>query len=166
MIILGIDPGSVRVGYGVLKKGQGVLRHIESGLLPIHTHDKASRLVELERALHALLVRAKPDMVGIEKLYFSKNQKTALEVAQARGVILRTIAASRIPFLEFTPREVKLAVTGDGNATKRGVAAMVGRFLHFPLKGGVADDVTDALAIAITTSHGALYGVGGVDPHT
>lgn len=160
MIILGIDPGSVRVGYGVLKKERGALRHVESGLLPIHARDKASRLIELECALHAILARVKPDRVGIEKLYFSKNQKTALEVAQARGVILKTIAVSGIPFLEFTPGEIKLAVTGDGNATKRGVAAMVERFLHLSLKKGLADDVTDALAIAITASHGALYDIG------
>lgn len=153
MITLGIDPGSTRAGYGVIIKTHGVLSHMESGLLHVQASTKAARLVELEHSLSLVLARVRPNRVGIEKLYFSKNQKTALEVAQARGVLLAAVAKQGIPLREFTPGEVKLAVTGDGNATKKGVALMVGRFLHLPSKEKLLDDVTDALAIAIAASY-------------
>ncbi|MFH1193211.1 MAG: crossover junction endodeoxyribonuclease RuvC [Candidatus Jorgensenbacteria bacterium] len=156
MITLGIDPGSTRVGYGVVRKERGALVHLESGLLPVRSKEKNERLIEISTSLRGILARVKPDRVGIEKLYFSKNQKTAIEVAQARGVLLYTIARTGILILEFTPSEVKLAVTGDGNATKAGVAAMVARFLRLPPRK-LVDDVSDALAIAITASNGTLY---------
>jgi len=159
VITLGIDPGSTRVGYGAVRKERGVLVHLESGLLLVRSSGKNERLTELSASLHGVLARVKPDCVGIEKLYFSKNQKTALEVAQARGVLLYTAAGAGVPILEFTPKEVKLAVTGDGNATKAAVAAMVARFLRLPPRK-LVDDVSDALAVAITASHGALYRAG------
>ncbi|MFH1161688.1 MAG: crossover junction endodeoxyribonuclease RuvC [Candidatus Jorgensenbacteria bacterium] len=159
MITLGIDPGSTRVGYGAVRKERGILTHLESGLLNIHSKEKTQQLIELAVSLKEVLVRLKPNCVGIEKLYFSKNQKTALEVAQARGVLVHTIAEAGVPILEFTPGEVKLAVTGDGGATKAAVAVMVVRFLRLPPRK-LVDDVSDALAIAITASHSALYRAG------
>jgi crossover junction endodeoxyribonuclease RuvC len=155
MTILGIDPGSARVGYGAVRKEHGGFIHLESGLLPIRARNKTDRLVELGVSIRDVLARVKPERVGVEKLYFSKNQRTALEVAQARGVILYAVGMLGIPTIELTPGEVKLAVTGDGNATKRGVARMVERFLHLPEERRL-DDVTDALAVAIAASRGAL----------
>lgn len=159
MIALGIDPGSTRVGYGAVRKERGALTHLESGLLRVRAKGKTEQLVELAESLKEVLARVKPDRIGIEKLYFSKNQKTALEVAQARGVLLHAAAEAGVPILEFTPGEVKLAVTGDGRATKAAVAAMVAHFLRLPPRK-LVDDVSDALAIAIIASHGALYEAG------
>lgn len=155
MIILGIDPGSVRIGYGVIKKDRGKLTHIESGLLKLPRARHEDRLVAIEKNLGALLRRVRPDRVGLEKLFFVKNQKTALDVAQARGVILSAVAKKSIFLFEVAPSEVKLAVTGDGRAPKKSVAKMVNYFLDFEQKN-VVDDVTDALAIAITISNRTL----------
>lgn len=151
MIILGIDPGSVRIGYGVIKRNYGKLVHLESGLLKLPQTDHANRLIALEKSLGVLLQRFQPDRIGLEKLFFAKNQKTALQVAEARGVILSTLAKQSLPLSEISPSEVKLAVTGDGRASKKSVAKMVNYFLGSDLKS-VVDDVTDALAIAIAIS--------------
>ncbi|MCP6720104.1 MAG: crossover junction endodeoxyribonuclease RuvC [Patescibacteria group bacterium] len=152
MIILGIDPGSVRIGYGVIKKNHGKLTHLKSGLLKLPQTDHANRLVAIEKDLNNLLQKFQPDRVGLEKLFFVKNQKTALGVSEARGVILNTLAKKSLPFFEITPSEVKLAVTGDGRASKKSVAKMVNYFLGLELGNVVIDDITDALAIAIAVS--------------
>ncbi len=151
MIILGIDPGSVRIGYGVIKRNYGKLVHLESGLLKLPQTDHANRLIALEKSLGVLLQRFQPDRIGLERLFFAKNRKTALQVAEARGVILNTLAKQSLLFSEISPSEVKLAVTGDGRASKKSVAKMVNYFLGLNLKS-VVDDVTDALAIAIAIS--------------
>lgn len=151
MIILGIDPGSVRIGYGLLEARNGGIVHKASGLLTIPNGSKTERLAAISKSTEQLLAEARPDRVGVEKLFFTKNQKTAFEVAEARGVIVTTIVKAATPIIEFTPSEVKLAVTGDGRASKEGVAKMVRLFLHLP-KERVFDDVTDALAIAIAAS--------------
>lgn len=151
MVIVGIDPGSTRIGYGVLETRGGKLLYQQGGLLRIPKGAKHERLLALERELTKLLLKARPDRAGVEKLFFTKNQKTALDVAEARGVILTAIAKQSIPVFEFTPSEVKRAVTGDGHASKEGVARVVRLVLDLPYKK-TADDVTDALAIAIAAS--------------
>jgi len=152
LISLGIDPGTVRVGVGVVEKRGGALRHVMHDLLPLANGlAGGERLLDLREKLEALIGAAKPDVAGIERLFFSKNKKTAIEVGEARGVILMTLAAHGIPVIEFTPSEAKLALTGDGNATKRAVAAMAGRILGIDT-GKSIDDATDALAIAIAAT--------------
>lgn len=152
-IILGIDPGSVRVGIGVIEKNGEALKYIESGLLRIaQNSDKGKRLLALEKDLKKALIRARPDRAGIEKLFFSKNQKTAFSVAEARGVILKTLTEFHVPIFELTPSEVKLAVAGNGRASKEAVAKMVGYFLKIQTKN-IIDDATDALALAIAVSN-------------
>lgn len=152
-IILGIDPGSVRVGVGIIEKNGNTLIHIESGLLDIKSDpDKGEQLLNLEKKLKRVLNKTKPDLAGVEKLFFSKNQKTALAVSEARGIILKTLAEFKIPTIELTPSEVKLAVTGNGNASKEAVAKMIGYFLKIQAKSMI-DDVTDALALAIAVSN-------------
>ncbi len=152
MIILGIDPGTVRVGYGVIEKNGGKLIHLESGLIKLPDENYEVRLVALEKNLKELLRKFRPDRVGLERLFFEKNRKTAIRVAEARGVILKTIVQYSIPLKELNPKEVKLAVTGDGNASKNGVEKMVKYFLKLgPLK--MVDDVSDALAIAIAAAY-------------
>lgn len=152
-IILGIDPGSVRVGVGIIEKNGDALTHIESGLLDVKKNsNKGERLLSLEKKLKKVLSRTKPDLAGVEKLFFSKNQKTAFAVAEARGIILKTLAEFKIPTIELTPSEVKLAVAGNGGASKEAVAKMVGYFLKIQTKSTI-DDVTDALALAIAASN-------------
>lgn len=152
MTILGIDPGTTRIGVGVIKKEGGRLIHEKSGLLRLPGEGgAAAQLVAIRRALETLLEETRPERVGVEKLFFSKNKKTALAVSQARGVIIQTVAARGIPLVELSPAEAKMAVTGSGNADKKTVARMVGMLLKTSFSGAI-DDATDALAIAIAAS--------------
>jgi len=153
MIIVGIDPGTTRVGYGVIKKEGSRLIHLTSGLLAIPQKAGSSeQLLALQTSFKELLQEVRPERAGIEKLFFFKNKKTALSVAQARGVLIVALAEAHVPFVELAPSEVKLAVTGDGQASKEGVAKMVSYFLKLPSEKRI-DDVTDALAVAIAASN-------------
>ena len=152
MVILGIDPGSTRIGYGLVESMGGSLLYHEGGLLSApQTSVGGERLLAIQRDLDDLLQRTRPERVGIEKLFFSRNRRTALPVAEARGVIVATVLRASIPLVELTPSEVKLSVTGDGQATKEGVAKMVRLLLKLPPQKFI-DDVTDAIAIAIAAS--------------
>ncbi len=154
MIVLGIDPGSVRVGYGVIKKEGGNCKYIESGLLPIPSPRTKESLLIADTSFNALLLRIKPDRIGIEKLFFTKNKKTGMTVAETRGVLLRSILARHIPFVEIAPSEMKGAITGNGNANKEAVAKMMRYMLHIPSSTPkLIDDASDALALAITAAH-------------
>ncbi len=151
MKILGIDPGSTRIGYGLIEKSGGELKFLKAGILKIISKDKCERLVDLEKSFSALLKKERPDWAVMEKLYFTKNQKTGLEVAQSRGVLTLLITKSKIPLMEFTPLEIKQGVTGYGMADKKSVARMVAKILKID-KINEYDDATDALAGAITGS--------------
>lgn len=153
MIALGIDPGTAICGFGVVALEGGRLRMVDAGVVrTAPTQTDGSRLVELHRALGALVSEHRPDVVAIERLFFQRNVQTAMAVGQARGVALLVAAEAHLPIDEPTPNEVKLAVCGSGNADKRQVAEMVERLLEVSL-AGVPDDATDALAAAI----GAAY---------
>ncbi len=152
MIILGIDPGITRAGYGLVKKKQGGLVYLKSGLLSSpDTSDHGDRLLALERGLRNVIRTARPEVVGMERLYITKNKKTAVRVAEARGVIIKLLYEKGLHLEEFSPPSVKLAVTGSGRADKKAVAKMVSLILHINTSK-MLDDVTDALAIAIATS--------------
>lgn len=163
MIILGIDPGSSRIGYGVIEKRGADFLHVDSGLLAIPKADQIKKLEVIGLELKKLIKAVKPERIGLEKLFFFRNQKTVIQVAEARGMILATIQGSGIPLLEFTPLEVKMAVTGDGSASKEAVAKMVRYFLKLPDKKMI-DDASDALAIAIAASTKNLKIGGGWQP--
>jgi len=150
--ILGIDPGTVRIGYGLIEKNGGKLSLIKSGLLNIVSTEKIERLYELEKDFQKLLKETKPDLVALEKLYFLKNKKTALDVAEARGILLVNVHKAGIPLVEFSPPQVKSAVAGYGKADKSAVAKMAARFLGMESIDAI-DDVTDAIAIAIAASN-------------
>ena len=157
MISLGIDPGSRRIGYGVIQSdkntggGAGIVEFVAAGILKIKSSDDIGALVETKRELDALIKKYKPDAVAVEKLYFAKNQKTAIAVAQARGVILLAAHERAVAITEYTPNEVKLGITGYGFADKKAVLKMVRLFLHKQdLK--IIDDASDALALAILAS--------------
>lgn len=153
MIILGIDPGSTRIGYGIISDNKK-LALIDYGTIEIGRKKTDLLILEASKKLEVLIKKHKPELVGIEKLYFVKNIKTGIEVAQTRGALILEIAKHNIPIKEFSPSEIKLAVTGYGLADKKAVAKMVAILLGLGknyLKGH--DDATDALAVAITTAN-------------
>ena len=149
--ILGIDPGSSRMGYGLIEQQGSKLKLVKAGTLEIKEKDVNQKLLALASGLKALLKTVKPDLVAVEKIFFSKNVKTAIEVAQARGIIILITLQNQIPLIELTPQQAKQAVTNYGGADKKAVAKMVSIILERPLLK-VLDDTTDALALAIAAS--------------
>ncbi len=148
MTILGLDPGTVRVGYGVIRKETNGFLFRACGILDIRSQEKTTRVLQLERALSLLIKKERPDVIGIEKLYFVKNQKTGMAVAEARGLLTFAAVKHKIPLLEFTPLEVKRGLTGYGLAKKSAVERAVKKILQIEkIPGG--DDAADALAIAL-----------------
>lgn len=151
MIILGIDPGTRRIGYGLIKKDGSALSLVSAGLLSVTATNDADALLEIKMEADRIIRQNKPGLFVIEKLYFSKNQKTALKVAEARGALVLSAMEAGLPIEEFSPNEVKMAVTGYGSADKKAVLKMVRLILKTPsLK--VIDDASDALALAIAGS--------------
>ena len=151
MIALGIDPGTRRIGYGVVECDGPTIRFVAAGILEIRTTDDISALEETKKGIDALIKKYKPDVMAIEKLFFSKNTKTALAVAQARGVILLATKERGVRIKEYTPNEVKSGVAGYGMADKKAVLKMVRLILNKQdLK--VIDDASDALALAILST--------------
>lgn len=149
-IILGIDPGIADTGFGIIEKSaQGALRCLDYG--SIKTSAKMSlsdRLEILSQALTKIIKDYQPDLVSVEELFFSKNVKTALIVGHARGVILLTARQQNVPVTEFTPLQVKQAVSSYGKAPKTQVQRMVMMLLGLK-KMPQPDDAADALAVAI-----------------
>ena len=152
MIILGIDPGSTRAGYGIIDFSKNKSVYIDGGIVSVDSKDKNTRLVELERYFERIIKKYKPEVAGVERLYFVKNQKTGLEVAQSRGVLLLSVAKRGLPIFEFTPNEIKQGITGYGSADKIAVTKMVRQILKI---GDIKqpDDAYDALAIALMAGY-------------
>ncbi len=148
MIALGIDPGTRRIGYGVVRKNGSEIVFVAAGLLDIKSSDDIAALRETKKETDRLIKKYRPDIIGVEKLYFAKNQKTALAVAQARGVILLSAAEQKAFIKEYAPNEVKAGITGYGFADKKAVLKMV-RLILGKRDLAVIDDASDALAIAI-----------------
>ena len=149
MIVLGIDPGTAAMGYGIVESKSGRLRMIDGGTFA--TKPDASlpnRLLAIHAFLDELIALHKPDLMAVERLFFSRNVQTAFAVGQARGVVLLAAAQAEVPVREATPNEVKLAVTGSGRADKEQVGRMVAVCLGLP-GAPKEDDTGDALAIAI-----------------
>lgn len=148
--VLGFDPGTARTGYGLVERRQGVLTMINCGLIETSADQaQAERLEQLAKRTEKLLAALRPDSVATEKLFYATNAKTAMKVAEARGVILAACAAAGFSVAEYTPLQVKQSVTSYGQADKKQVATMVIKLLRLPVPPK-PDDVTDALAIAIT----------------
>ena len=153
MIILGIDPGYAIVGYGVVEFKNGRYRSLEHGSIITEAGTDFNRRLEIiYNNVTAILAKYKPDCVSIEKLYFQNNQKTAIGVAEARGVVLLAAQQARIKIYEYTPLQVKSAVTGYGRAEKKQVIMMVTSFLGLK-EAPKPDDTADALAIAVCHAH-------------
>lgn len=153
MIILGIDPGYAIVGYGVVEFKDSRFRTIDYGAITTPAGmPTVERLDLIYRGLNQLFDIYKIDEVGIEELFFNKNVKTAIKVAQARGVILLACEHNDIPVYEYTPLQVKQGVCGYGRADKAQVQRMVKSFLNLK-EVPKPDDVADALAVAIGHAH-------------
>ena len=150
MIILGIDPGYAIVGIGVIEYKGGRLRYIKHGAITTPAAmPTAERLKIIYNEINILLDEYKPDAIAIEELFFNSNQKTAIMVAQARGVLLVACANRNIPLFEYTPLQVKQSLTGYGRADKKQIQTMVKMLLGLNAIPK-PDDAADALAIAIT----------------
>ncbi len=147
MIVIGIDPGTTRCGYGVIKKDGSRLSLLAAGILSSTGPDAPSRLSSLASHLKEIISLYHPERAAIETLYFSRNQKTALSIAEARGAILSVLSAAFLPIQEFSPTEVKSLLTGSGRASKHDIITTVELILKTKIKG--VDDICDALAIAI-----------------
>lgn len=149
MRILGIDPGTATIGFGVIETDRGTPRLLTAGhISTAKTLSTAARLTELATDLKTLCAEWKPDVCAVEELFFSKNVKTALKVSQARGVILHTLHEIGYPVAEYNPLQIKTAVTGDGRADKKQIQKMVKIILKLDTLPK-PDDAADALAIAM-----------------
>lgn len=143
--VLAIDPGYDRVGLAVFSGDKKLI--VSECFTPTSTLF-AERLVEVKQKIEQVIQAHRPSAVALETLFFSTNQKTALKVAEARGVITVTAAECGIPLFEYSPQAVKIAVTGSGNADKRSVIKMVERLVSLPSKKR-QDDEFDAIALGI-----------------
>ena len=149
MVVLGVDPGSLKTGYGVISQSSGVLSVLVCGVIrlnPRRTH--AERIGEIYRELEAVIDDFKPERLALETAFLSRNVQSALKLGQVRGAVIALAMNQHLELHEYAPREVKSAITGRGSASKEQVAFMVSRML------GLAEppkpyDVTDALGIAL-----------------
>ena len=149
MKILGIDPGTRNLGYCILKLEREQLTLVEAGLLKFKKAVLKEQILELTKGLDIILQNFSVDEVAIEDIFFAHNPKTVLKLAQFRGALCLKILLSVGDYSEYTPLQVKKAITGNGKSTKEQVAFMVKRLLN--LKKEIKPfDITDAMAVAIT----------------
>ena len=161
MIILGLDPGLATLGYGVIKKEpKKKAEMLDYGVISTPKDENlAVRLCMIEKGLKQIIEKFKPDEIAVEELFFAKNVKTAISVAHARGIILLTANKECGRLFEYTPLQIKQALTGYGRAEKIQIQQMVKTLLG--LKGiPKPDDAADALAVALT--HAQTNKLGGL----
>lgn len=150
MLVLGIDPGLATTGYGLVTKTGDFLQAVDYGYIGTRaTLPLPQRLLKIFYGVDGLLKKYLPDALSIEQLFFCKNTRTALQVGQARGVILTAAAQLRCPVYEYTPLQVKQSIAGYGKADKKQVQQMVRLILRLK-ETPKPDDVADALAIAVS----------------
>ena len=164
MRILGIDPGIAIVGFGLIESNRGSVRMLQYGAVTTEAGlPLATRLVQIENDMTALIAQLKPDEIAVEELFFSKNITTGIAVAHGRGVILCTAERQGVPIFEYTPMQVKQAVAGYGLADKKQVMDMTKRLLKLKAVPK-PDDAADALAIAICHARSATSLLRRKDP--
>jgi crossover junction endodeoxyribonuclease RuvC len=152
MKILGIDPGTATTGFGLITKEGPKLTKIDCGVISTSKDlDMPKRLSILFNDLQEIVQTHKPDVMSVEKLFFTNNITTAMTVSQARGIVLLVASQNNIPIAEYTPLQVKMSATGYGKATKKQVQEMVKKILKLSVIPK-PDDAADALAIAICHS--------------
>ena len=153
MRILGIDPGYATVGYGVVDYNKNRFSVVGFGAITTKAGIPfPKRLKDIYDDMTAVIEKYRPDELSVEKLYFNTNTTTAIDVAQARGVIVLAADLSGVPVFEYTPLQVKQAITGYGRAEKRQVMEMVKNFLNLE-RVPKPDDTADALALAVCHAH-------------
>ena len=156
MIVLGVDPGTARLGWAIVDD-EPDLRAIDFGLITTHpTTPMPVRLREIHGQVAVLIERFGPDVVVVEQLFFARNVTTALAVGQARGVVLLAAAQRDVSIAEYTPSEVKQAVVGYGKADKPQMQEMVRLILGLAVVPS-PDDVADALALAVCHAHTSTF---------
>lgn len=153
MKILGIDPGTKRLGYGLIKVNKkNQFEAIDFGCLETKLVDEAEILEEIFQKISQLLTKYRPDLIALEKIFFFQNKKTAFQVSQARGVVILAGQIQKIPIFHPTPLEIKVCLTGYGRAEKNQVAMMVKNILKLKTIPRL-DDTTDALACAVASHY-------------
>lgn len=158
MRILGIDPGTGILGFGIIEANHGKVQLVDAGVIrtPVKQAD-AIRLATIYEELTAIIVETKPRLMSVEKLFFAQNVTTAMSVAQARGVVLLCGQQAGLELFEYTPLQIKQAITGYGRADKKQMQEMVRVILQLK-EIPKPDDAADALAAAITHSMTAHFG--------
>lgn len=155
MIVLGIDPGTAALGYGIVESTRGRVREVDHGCLETSPDvSLPDRLMAIHALVDELLASHQPAVVAVERLFFSRNVQTAFGVGQARGVVLLAAAQHGVPVREATPNEVKSAIAGYGAADKEQVQRMVQMVLGMSERPR-PDDAADALAIAVWAANTA-----------
>jgi crossover junction endodeoxyribonuclease RuvC len=155
MRVIGVDPGSIKSGYGIIDQRETDLIVLEYGVIRTRSDmPLAQRLLQISERLRELITQFRPQVLALEDLFFAKNVKSALKLGHARGVILLTAAQAGVEIVEYTPLEVKQSVVGYGRADKAQVQQMVKVLLHLK-EIPTPDDAADALAIAICHHHSA-----------
>jgi crossover junction endodeoxyribonuclease RuvC len=151
MRILGIDPGTGIMGFGVIDAGRQP-KMIDAGVIRTKVHQpEQERLLTIYNCLQEIVKANKPQVVSVEKLFFSRNVTTAMSVAQARGIVLLVAQQHGLPIAEYTPQQIKMALTGYGKADKKQIQEMVKLLLKLKVVPK-PDDCADALAAALTHS--------------
>ena len=153
MRVLGLDPGLTSAGFGLVEENDGTTRAIVYGAIRTARVALPQRLAALYQDLHALIDEHRPQAVAVEKVLFNANTRTAMSVGQAAGIALLAAAQLGCEIAEYTPGEVKLAVTGDGGADKRQMQTMIGRLLSID-PPPTPPDAADALGLALTHLRG------------
>ena len=153
MIIIGIDPGVARLGYGVIQENKGVITPLCYGSIETKAGKRqAERLLEIYTEITTLFTRYPPDFLAMEKLFFAKNVTSAMSVSEVRGVILLAAEQHELPVEEYTPNQIKQAITGSGRADKAQMQEMIRRLLHLD-EVPKPDDAADGLSIALCHIH-------------
>lgn len=153
MLALGIDPGTAICGYGLVDMQGSRLKAVSYGAILTNPKMRPqNRLLKIHTELTEIIRKYKPDVMGVEQLFFNRNVTTAIPVGQARGIVLLTAAQNGIELVERTPLQIKQSVVGYGRASKEQIIYMVTKILHLP-EPPKPDDVADALAVAICTTH-------------
>ncbi|MDF1558309.1 MAG: crossover junction endodeoxyribonuclease RuvC [ANME-2 cluster archaeon] len=153
MIIVGIDPGLATVGFGVIQKSEEKIIPVSYGCIRTSAEKQTSeRLLEIYNEIKTLFEKYDPQIIAIEKLFFNKNVTSAMRVSEARGVILLAAQQKQIPVFEYTPAQIKQAITGTGHADKRQMQEMISKLLGFD-EIPRPDDAADGLSIALCHIH-------------
>lgn len=150
MLILGIDPGTARLGFGLVENGGTNLKFVHAGCLETAMETPMpERLFFLQEQISEIISKYKPDVMAVEQLFFGVNSRTAIAVGQARGVVLATAARHKVPVFDYQGLSIKFAVTGSGKSKKKEIQEAVKKILK--MKQIIKpDDAADGLAIAIT----------------